>query len=48
MLQQDTGDQDVNYHLRADRFVRFREMIYVLKNIEFKNIILIKFHAKPY
>jgi len=47
-LQQDIGDQDVDYHLKAYVLVRFRDKIYVTDDSELKNLILREFHAKPY
>jgi len=39
-LQQCTGGQDVDYHLRKDGLVIFRDKIYVLNDSELKNTIL--------
>ena len=48
MLQQDTGDQDVDYCLTTKSLVIFRDKIYVLDNSELKKLILREFHAKAY
>jgi len=48
MLQQGTGDQDVEYHLTTYGLVRFIDKIYVLKDIGLKKLILMEFHVKPY
>lgn len=46
--QQSEGDGDEEYHLMAYGFIRFRNKMYVLDNSELKNIILRRFHVKPY
>jgi len=43
-----TSVEDVNYFLTSDGLVRFRDMIYVLDNIDIKKVILREFHVKPY
>lgn len=48
MLQQGTGDQDVDYHLMTNGLVIFRDRIYVLDDSGIKKNILREFHVKPY
>ena len=42
------GVQDVEYCLKVDGLVRFRDRIYVSNDGELKKVILREFHAKPY
>ena len=42
----DVGARDVDYHLMADRLVRFRDKIYVSDSSEIKKVNLREFHAK--
>jgi len=47
-LQQGTGDQYVDYPLRLEGLVRFRDMIYVPYDSGLKKFILRELHVKPY
>eukprot|EP00253_Pinus_taeda_P018697 PITA_18697 len=51
-LQQGTstgaGAQGMDYCLKTDGLVKFRDRIYVPNNSELKKVILREFHAKPY
>lgn len=37
----------MDYHLTGDGLVRFRDRIHVPNESEFKNLILMEFHANP-
>lgn len=47
-LQQDTSDQDVDYHLTTDGLVRLRDKIYVSYDNKLKKLMFREFHVKPY
>lgn len=42
------GDEYVDYNIKTDAFVRFRDNIYVSDNNDIKNIVLSEFHVKSY
>jgi len=48
MLQQDTSDQGVDYHLMTNGLVIFRDEIYVSNDSELKKLILRKLYVKAY
>jgi len=46
-LQQDTSDQDVDYHITSYGLVRFSDRIYMSDESELKKLILKEFHVNP-